>query len=134
MRLNNSNPNSRKIKTPEGIFPTQKSVLKKYSLNYTEFKQKIKENIFCYLDEHLYKRKLKLKYKTPFGSFSTKKEIIKIVKIPEWTVATIFDNLDSLPISNRRGSKRITHLNLDYSKSWRENGFSLINDYQDVEN
>lgn len=73
-----------------------------------------------------YKRKLKVKFVTPAGNFSTKKEIIKIANIPEWTLNTIYNNLDSLPVSNGRGSKSISHLKLDYTKTWRENGFNLL--------
>lgn len=71
-------------------------------------------------------RILKDKFITPSGIFKTKKEIQKILNIPEWTVNTIYNNLDALPTSNGRGSKKITHLNIDISKTWRDNGFDLL--------
>jgi hypothetical protein len=64
------------------------------------------------------------------GIFKTKKEIIKVLGIPEWTLNTIYDNLDSLPVSNGRSSKKISHLNIDHTKTWRENGFDIINTAQ----
>ena len=62
---------------------------------------------------------------TPYGVFKTKKEIQKVLNIPEWTLNTIYDNLDALPVSNGRSSKKIAHLNIDLAKTWRNNGFSL---------
>lgn len=71
-------------------------------------------------------RVLKDKFITPVGVFKTKKDIIKLVGIPEWTLNTIYNNLDALPTSNGRKSKNLDHLNIDYSKTWRENGFSIL--------
>ena len=71
-------------------------------------------------------RVLKDKFVTPNGIFKTKKEIQKVLKIPEWTLNTIYNNLDAYPISNGRASKKINHLNIDSSKTWRENGFGLF--------
>lgn len=72
-------------------------------------------------------RILKDKFITPKGIFKTKKEIIKVLRIPEWTLNTIYNNLDSLPVSNGRASKKISHLAIDFRKTWRENGFDIIN-------
>ena len=71
-------------------------------------------------------RILKDKFITPSGIFKTKKEIQKILNIPEWTLNTIYNNLDTFPISNGRSSKKITHLSIDPSKTWRDNGFDLL--------
>lgn len=71
-------------------------------------------------------RVLKDKFVTPYGIFKTKKEIQKNLNIPEWTLNTIYNNLDALPISNGRGSKKISHLNIDTTKSWRSNGFDYL--------
>lgn len=71
-------------------------------------------------------RVLKDKFITPLGTFKTKKDIQKFCKIPEWTVNTIYNNLDAYPVSNGRASKKINHLPLDLSKTWRENGFDLL--------
>jgi hypothetical protein len=71
-------------------------------------------------------RVLKDKFITPIGIFKTKKEIQKVLNIPEWTLNTIYNDLDALPTSNGRGSKKITHLNINPTKSWRENGFGLL--------
>jgi hypothetical protein len=71
-------------------------------------------------------RVLKDKFITPNGIFKTKKEIQKALNIPEWTLNTIYNDLDALPISNGRGSKKITHLNINPSLTWRDNGFGLL--------
>lgn len=71
-------------------------------------------------------RVLKDKFITPVGIFKTKKEIHKVLNIPEWTLNTIYNNLDAYPVTNGRASKKIDHLNIDSSKTWRENGFSLL--------
>ena len=71
-------------------------------------------------------RILKDKFITPLGIFKTKKEIQKFCKIPEWTVNTIYNNLDAYPVSNGRASKKIDHLRINPSKTWRENGFGLL--------
>jgi len=75
---------------------------------------------------HIPPRILKDKFITPYGIFKTKKEIQKVLLIPEWTLNTIYNNLDALPISNGRGSKKINHLNIDLGKTWKENGFVLL--------
>ncbi len=75
--------------------------------------------------DYIPSRVLKDKFITPNGIFKTKKEIQKVLNIPEWTLTTIYKNLDALPTSNGRGSKKITHLNIDPSRSWRDNGFGL---------
>lgn len=71
-------------------------------------------------------RVLKDKFITPLGIFKTKKSIIEKIGIPEWTLNTIYNNLDTLPTSNGRKSTKIDHLNIDYTKTWRENGFDII--------
>jgi len=72
------------------------------------------------------RRILKDKFITPLGIFKTKKEIQKVLNIPEWTLNTIYNDLDALPTPDGRGSKKITHLNIDISKTWRDNGFDLL--------
>jgi len=76
--------------------------------------------------EYIPPRVLKDKFITPKGIFKTKKEIQKVLNIPEWTLTTIYNNLDAFPTSNGRGSKKITHLNIDPTKTWRGNGFGLL--------
>jgi hypothetical protein len=71
-------------------------------------------------------RVLKDKFITPLGIFKTKKEIQKVLNIPEWTLNTIYSDLDALPTSNGRGSKKINHLSIDTNKTWRDNGFDLL--------
>jgi len=71
-------------------------------------------------------RVLKDKFITPSGIFKTKKEIQKVVGIPEWTLNTIYNDLDAYPVTNGRASKKINHLNIDPTKTWRDNGFGLL--------
>lgn len=71
-------------------------------------------------------RVLKDKFVTPVGIFKTKKEIQTIVGIPEWTLNVIFENLDAYPAINGRASKKIDHLKIDPTKTWRDNGFGLL--------
>lgn len=71
-------------------------------------------------------RILKDKFITPYGIFKTKKEIQAVLQIPEWTLNTIFNNLDARPVSNGRASKKINHLDIDSSKTWKENGFDYL--------
>ena len=66
------------------------------------------------------------KFITPQGIFKTKKEIQKVVGIPEWTLNTIYNDLDAYPVTNGRASKKINHLNIDPTKTWRDNGFGLL--------
>jgi len=37
-----------------------------------------------------------------------------------------YTNLDDLPVSNGRRSKKIEHLGIDYTKTWRNNGFGYV--------
>ena len=76
--------------------------------------------------DHIPTRILKDKFITPKGIFKTKKEIQKVVGIPEWTLNTIYNDLDAYPITNGRASKKINHLNIDPTKTWRDNGFGLL--------
>lgn len=76
--------------------------------------------------DHIPTRVLKDKFITPKGIFKTKKEIQKIVGIPEWTLNTIYNNLDAYPVTNGRASKKINHLNIDPNKTWRDNGFGYL--------
>lgn len=71
-------------------------------------------------------RVLKDKFVTPYGIFKTKKEIQKVLNIPEWTLNTIYNNLDTYPVTNGRASKKISHLTINPSNTWRENGFGLL--------
>ncbi len=78
------------------------------------------------LKEFIPIRVLKDKFVTPYGIFKTKKEIQKVLNIPEWTLNTIYNNLDTCPVSNGRASKKISHLTINPSNTWRENGFGLL--------
>lgn len=71
-------------------------------------------------------RVLKDKFITPKGIFKTKKDIMKKLGLGEWITNTIYGNLDNLPVANGRKSRKIDHLLIDYSKTWRENGFDII--------
>lgn len=71
-------------------------------------------------------RILRDKFVTPMGVFKTKKEIMKILGLGEWITNTIYNNLDSLPVSNGRKSRKLNCFSIDYSKTWRENGFNII--------
>jgi len=75
---------------------------------------------------HIPPRVLKDKFVTPYGIFKTKKSIQAELCIPEHTLNKIYRGLDDYPNNSGRGSKKITHLNLDYSKTWRENGFYIL--------
>lgn len=126
MKIKNNNPNVRSISI-NGIpfiskaeacryFKTTLYLLEKnFNIIYIDTRPKFVRNI-------IYKDK----FITPFGIFKTKKQIQKVLGIPEWTLNTIYNNLDTLPISNGRGSKKIAHLNIDTTKTWRENGFGLL--------
>lgn len=71
-------------------------------------------------------RILKDRFITPGGIFKTKKEIQKVLGIPEWTLNTIYNNLDAYPTNNGRASKKIDHLNINPEKTWRDNGFGYL--------
>ena len=71
-------------------------------------------------------RVLKDKFITPNGIFKTKKEIQNALSIPEWTLNTIYNNLDAYPKTNGRASKKIDHLNTNPNKTWRDNGFGYV--------
>lgn len=75
-------------------------------------------------------RVLKDKFITPLGVFKTKKEIMNNLGVGEWILNTIYDNLDDLPVSNGRRSRKIDCFSIDYSKTWRQNGFDIINKSQ----
>ncbi len=126
MKEKNNNPAVRSLKIDGIEFVSQASACryfnttpwylkKNYNIEYTDNKKIINRNIF-YTD----------KFITPIGIFKTKKEIQNSLQIPEWTLKTIYNNLDALPINNGRKSKKIKHLNIDYNKTWRENGFDII--------
>ena len=126
MSLNNNNPNVRSMSI-NGIdfqseaeacryFNTTLYLLRRnYTIQYTDKRPK-SARIF----------NLKDKFITPDGIFKTKKEIQKVVGIPEWTLNTIYNNLDAYPIINGRASKKIDHLNINPDKTWRDNGFGLV--------
>jgi hypothetical protein len=78
------------------------------------------------LKDHIQPRVLKDKFITPMGIFETKKDIIKKLGLGEWITNTIYDNLDNLPVANGRRSRKIDQFQIDYSKTWRENGFDII--------
>jgi len=126
MSLNNNNPNVRSMSI-NGIdflseadacryFNTTLYLLRRnYTIQYTDKRPK-SARVFT----------LKDKFITPTGIFKTKKQIQKIVGIPEWTLNTIYNNLDAYPVINGRASKKINHLNIDPTKTWRDNGFGLV--------
>lgn len=62
-------------------------------------------------------RVLKDKFITPLGVFNTKKEIMHRFGAGEWILNTIYDNLDSLLVSNGRRSRKIDCFSIDYSKN-----------------
>lgn len=76
--------------------------------------------------QFIHPRILKDKFITPRGIFKTKKEIQKVLRIPEWTLNAIYNNLDSYPTNNGRASKKIDHLNINPNKTWKENGFGYL--------
>jgi hypothetical protein len=126
MSQNNNNPNVRSLSV-DGVsflseaeacryFDTTQYLLRKnYNIQYTDKRPKI-ARIFNLND----------KFITPQGIFKTKKEIQKVVGIPEWTLNTIYNDLDAYPVTNGRASKKINHLNIDPTKTWRDNGFGLL--------
>lgn len=126
MRLANSNPYVRTVTVDGKLFTTLAEACryfdvslfilrKNFIIHYTENKNINPRNIaFCD------------KFITPYGTFKTKKEIQKILKIPEWTLNTIYNNLDARPVINGRASKKIDHLNINPNITWRDNGFSLV--------
>lgn len=126
MQVKNNNPNVRSLSI-NGIsflseaeacrhFNTTLYLLRKnYNIQYTDTRPK-SARVFNLND----------KFITPKGIFKTKKEIQKVVGIPEWTLNTIYNNLDAYPVTNGRASKKINHLNIDPTKTWRENGFGLV--------
>lgn len=126
MSLNNNNPNVRSLSI-DGIdflseaeacryFDTTLYLIRKnHNIQYTDKRPK-SARVF----------NLKDKFITPKGIFKTKKEIQKVVGIPEWTLNTIYNNLDAYPIVNGRASKKIDHLNINPGKTWKDNGFGLV--------
>lgn len=127
MKQKNNNPAVRSLKVNGIFFVSQAEAcrhfnttpwfLKKYyNIEYTDNKNKISRNL-----------QYKDKFITPNGTFKTKKEIQKVLLIPEWTLNIIYKNLDALPTNNGRRSRKIKHLNIDYTKTWRKNGFDIIN-------
>lgn len=126
MRVKNNNPNVRSLSI-NGIcfvseaeacrhFNTTSYLLRKnYSIQYTDKRPK-SARVSNLAD----------KFITPKGIFKTKKEIQKLVGIPEWTLNTIYNDLDAYPVTNGRASKKINHLNIDPTKTWRDNGFGLV--------
>jgi hypothetical protein len=126
MKLKNNNPFSRSVKIEGQLFPT----LFAAACHFNTTPYLLKKNFNLQFEDKSIPTSRHVKYKdryiTPFGMFKTKKEMIRSLGIPEWTLNTIYDNLDSLPVSNGRASKKISHLLIDYTKTWRENGFDLI--------
>lgn len=126
MSLNNNNPNVRSLSV-NGVsflseakacryFNTTLYLLRKnYNIQYTDKRPKMTR--ICNLDD---------KFITPQGIFKTKKEIQKVIGIPEWTLNTIYNDLNAYPVTNGRASKKISHLNIDPTKTWRDNGFELV--------
>lgn len=126
MKLNNNCPFSRSVTINGQTFPTLIAAARHFDTTPHLLKKSF--NI-QYEDKTVPDCKnvtYKDKFITPAGVFKTKKDIIKMLRIPEWTLNTIYKNLDCLPISNGRSSKKISSLSIDYSKTWRENGFDII--------
>jgi hypothetical protein len=126
MQQKNNNPTAQPLKVNGIMFTSQAAACrhfdttpwflnKNYNIEYIDNKNKVSRNI-----------QYKDKFITPAGVFKTKKAIQQSLQIPEWTLNTIYKNLDALPINNGRGSKKIKHLNIDYTKTWRDNGFDII--------
>lgn len=126
MQTKNNNPFSRSVTVNGQTFPTLAAAARTYNTT----PRILKKNFDVKFEEKDIPQSRNISYKdkfiTPFGVFKTKKEIQKILKIPEWTLNTIYNNLDALPTSNGRKSNKIDHLNIDYTKTWRENGFSIL--------
>lgn len=126
MCQNNNNPNVRSLSINNVEF-----ISKAEACRYFNTTLYLLEKNFdiVYLDQRpklIQPINYKDKFITPVGVFKTKKEIQKIVGIPEWTLNTIYNNLDAYPTTNGRASKKIDHLHINPEKTWRENGFDLI--------
>jgi len=125
-RMKENNPNRRSISIGGICFLSEAEACRYF--NTTSYLLRKNHNI-QYIDarpKSVRNFNLRDKFITPNGIFKTKKEIQKVVGIPEWTLSTIYNNLDAYPITNGRASKKIDHLNIDPDKTWRENGFDLI--------
>ena len=126
IKLNNNNPYVRSLVINGITFPTEASACRHF--NTSAYLLRKKFNIQYVDDKNTQPRKILFqdKFVTPQGIFKTKKEIQKIVGIPEWTLNTIYNDLDAYPVTNGRASKKINHLNIDPTKTWRNNGFDLL--------
>ena len=126
MRTNNSNPNTRAMLIDGVHFVSIAEACRHLNKTWWMIKKEHAVEIADSRPKTAVIFKYEDKFVTPVGTFKTKKEITQKAGIPEWTVNTIFNNLDSLPVLNGRSSKKIKYLNIDPSKTWRENGFSLL--------
>jgi hypothetical protein len=126
MKLNNNNPYVRSLVINGLEFPTEASACRHF--NTSAYLLRKNFNIQYVDDKNTQARKILFqdKFITPNGIFKTKKEIQKVVGIPEWTLNTIYNDLDAYPVTNGRASKKINHLNIDPTKTWRDNGFGLV--------
>lgn len=126
MAQNNNNPYVRKIKVNDQVFPTLASAANHFCMSVFLLKKTYQ---IVYLTQRSSEpRQINYpdKYVTPWGIFKTKKDIQRELSIPEWTLNTIFNNLDAYPITNGRASKKMSHISIDSSKTWRQNGFDLL--------
>jgi hypothetical protein len=126
MRQTNNNPNVRSLSINNINFLTEAEACRYFNTNSHRLR---KNYVIQYTDNRPKSARvfnLKDKFITPNGIFKTKKEIQKTVGIPEWTLNTIYRNLDACPTTNGRASKKIDHLNINPDKTWKENGFGLL--------
>ena len=126
IKLNNNNPYVRSLVINDITFPTSAAACRYFNTSVYLLRKNF--NIHYIDSKNTEPRKILFqdKFITPKGIFKTKKEIQKIVGIPEWTLNTIYNNLDAYPVTNGRASKKINHLNIDPNKTWRDNGFGLV--------
>lgn len=127
MKASNNNPLTRQCMIDGISFPSEADasryfktslylLRKNYNVTYTSTKTEVRTRNIIYKDTYI----------TPMGVFKTKKEIQRIAKIPEWTLNTIYKNLNAYPIINGRSSKNMQHLKIDPLKTWKQNGFDLL--------
>lgn len=128
MKINNNNPYSVPIMVERTVFPSLIDACRYYNMSAYILKKTHRWNYIIEPKKEPKQLNFKDKYVTPYGVFKTKKAIQDQLKIPEWTLNTIYNNLDAYPTSNGRASKKMDHIIIDPSKTWRENGFSLLDD------
>lgn len=125
MRNVNSNPHCNAVVVKNQTFPSIAAAARAFNTTPHLFKR-----------DHNYTREINLnaiinrvypdKFGTPFGTFKTKRAMQKALTMPEYILNVIYNNLDQYPTCNGRRSKIIGVLDIDHSKTWRENGFYLV--------